>query len=141
VSGDVEIKLTVQIKATVVVMIDLEMDGTSSDDNGTKTCAISGGTVGKGIELEGARDSVAGTTFARKVNGEGSSALGTVDMSGASFKCNGGADSSDSGKGNGKSGTCDASSLTAGQKVHVKGTLLSCTTTDAHVIATEVMLQ
>jgi len=143
VSGDVEIKLTVQITATVVVVVDLEMDGGSSGDTGdAKTCAISGGTVGKGIELEGTVDSVTGTSLTMKVNGERASALVTVDASDASFKCNGGAGSSDNGKDNGKSGgTCDATSLAAGEQIHVRGTLLACTTTDAQVIATEVMIQ
>ena len=129
-----EIKIVVQIETTTVILIKLEMGDDSEDNDSEKTCAISGGKVGSGIELEGNVTSATGAAFIMQVNGNRSSASVNVDAAGASFKCNGKKD---------KSGetTCDATSLSAGDKVHVSGTLTTCSMTDASVTATKVMIQ
>jgi len=77
--------------------------------------------VGSGIQLEGAISSATGSIFTMAVNGERSGADVTVDASGASFQCAG------------IKGACDASLIQAGQKVHVSGTLTSCTQSAAAV--------
>jgi hypothetical protein len=136
---ETEIKVVVQIKDETVILIKLEMstgddDDDDSDDDGEKTCAINGGKVGNRIELEGNVSGAGGSTFTMLVNGNRSTAEVNVDASGASFKCNGKKD---------KSGeaVCDATSLSNGAKVHVSGTLTTCSLTAADVTATKVMIQ
>jgi len=129
-----EINLVVHITSTVV-MVKVEINGTDETDNenngtdGTKTCLIDGGTVGSSIELEGSVSSASGKMFKMSVNGNRASADVSVDATGASFDCAG------------VKGTCDASLLVAGAKVHVSGSLTSCSLTAAQVKATEVKFQ
>ncbi|HXB56666.1 MAG TPA: hypothetical protein VN461_17995 [Vicinamibacteria bacterium] len=132
-----EINLVVQITTTVVIMVKVEINGTDETDNennngtndGTKTCLIDGGTVGSSIELEGSVNSASGKTFKMSVNGNRSSGLVSVDATSASFDCAG------------IKGTCDATLLVAGAKVHVSGTLTSCSLTAAQVKANQVKFQ
>jgi hypothetical protein len=125
-----EINLVVQVTTTTVITIKVEINGTDeTNSGGDKTCAISGGTVGSGIQLEGSISAANGSSFTMDVNGERSSAAVTVDASGASFSCAG------------VKGTCDASLIQAGQKVHVGGTLTSCSLTAATVKASDVKFQ
>jgi hypothetical protein len=126
-----EINLVVQITTTTVITVKVEVNGADETDNqgDSKTCAISGGTVGSGIEIEGSISSGSGATFTMAVNGNRSSANVTVNAGGASFSCAG------------VKGTCDASLIQAGQKVHVSGTLTSCSLTAATVTASEVKFQ
>jgi hypothetical protein len=122
-----EVKIVVQIKDSVVVVVDLKVEG--PDEDGTPgTCAVSGGKVGQGIELEGNVSSGTWAQFDMLVNGERSTALVSVTTSPATtFKCVGGAKTD---------GDCkEAVKPTA--KVHVRGTLTTCTT----VAATEVKVQ
>jgi hypothetical protein len=72
-------------------------------------------------ELEGEVASGTSDHLQLRVNGNRSSGLVDVTASAASFQCHGDKDSS---------ATCKAS-VKAGAKVHVKGTLTSCTTTAA----------
>jgi hypothetical protein len=132
VSGATEIKIVVQITPDrVVVLVDIKFDtGTTTDDNANKTCLIEGGKVAQGIELEGNVASGNSSAFKLDVNGNRSSGLVDVNASGASYKCNGQTKSTD----------CKAT-LAAGAKVHVRGTLTSCSTSAASVTATEVMVQ
>jgi len=128
-----EVKIVVTLEDSVVVLVDLELDdpdqGDDDGDNGDKTCMIDGGRVGSRIELEGNVVSANGTTFTMTTEGNRASGTITVSASGASFKCNG----------DSKSNTqCKAS---AGAKVHVRGTLTACSTTQASVTATEVKVQ
>jgi hypothetical protein len=129
-----EINLVVQITSTVV-MVKVEINGTDETDNennngnGTKTCLIDGGTVGSSIELEGSVSSATGKTFKMSVNGNRASGLVNVDATSASFDCAG------------IKGTCDATLLVAGAKVHVSGSLTSCSMTAAAVKATDVKFQ
>lgn len=131
-----EVKITVQIQNTALVVIEIKVDDESDDDGGTattpSTCPISGGKVGSRIELEGDVSSGTASAFKMKVNGERASALVDVSASAASFKCNGGAK---------LSGTECQATVKTGAKVHVRGTLMTCATSAAEVTASEVMVQ
>jgi hypothetical protein len=133
-SDGAEVKIVVQIQVSGVIVVDIKIEGQNGTDSGgttTATCLISGGKVGSGIELEGDVSSGAYAAFEMAVNGERSSGLVDVKASSASFKCNGSkADDAE----------CKAS-VKSGAKVHVRGTLMTCTTTAAQVTATEVMVQ
>ena len=104
-------------------------DGTDTTADATKTCLINGGRVNEGIELEGSVNTVTGTSFEMAVNGQRASGPVTVDTSGASFSCAG------------VKGTCDATLLKTDARVHVRGTLTSCSMQAAQVKATEVKFQ
>jgi hypothetical protein len=122
------VKIVVQVQGSAVVVIEIKV--LDDDDDTPGACAIAGGKQGEPIELEGNVDSVAGGTFVMTVSGNRSSEPVDVDASGASFKCNGNKANSD----------CKGQ-LTAGAKVHVRGTLKVCTASDADVTATEVKIQ
>jgi len=97
-----------------------------------KTCMISGGRVGDGIELEGSVVSGGFASFLMTVQGDRSSGNVQVDTDGAtSFKCNGS---------KGTAADCQAS-VKAGAKVHVSGTLTSCDLSSAAAQASKVMVQ
>ncbi len=136
VQGATKIKIVVQVTGGNVELVNLDLQDENENDNNdqngdaAKTCMINGGKVGARIELEGNVDSGTGDAFKLAVNGNRSSGLVDVSASGASYKCNGQ-----------KKGTDCKASLTAGDKVHVRGTLTTCTTTAASVTATEVMVQ
>jgi hypothetical protein len=135
VGEQVEIHIVVQVTSTTVTLINLDMgedkaDGGSSDSS--KTCLISGGRGGEKIELEGNVASGSPTAFKMDVNGNRASRLVDVSASGAQFVCNGDK--------KGSSSTCQAS-VKAGAKIHVRGTLTSCTLDVAQVVATEVKVQ
>lgn len=137
-SDGAEVKITVQIQSTTLVVVQLEVDDKEETESGSGTtttpaaCIISGGKVGSGIELEGNVSSGAYAAFVMAVNGERSSGSVDVSAASASYKCNGGDKLSDS--------ACKAT-VKAGVKVHVRGTLMTCTTSSAQVTATEVMVQ
>jgi hypothetical protein len=136
VPNQAEINLVVQITGTVV-MVKVEINGTDETDNekngndtGTKTCVINGGTVGSPIELEGSvKTLVTKTSFLMSVNGERADGSVTVDAASASFDCAG------------VKGTCDVNLIQPGAKVHVSGSLTSCSLTTALVKATQVKFQ
>jgi hypothetical protein len=136
-AGGSEVKIVVQVHSSNLVVVNITIDddtGTASGDGGTgSSCpAIGGGTVGQGIELEGNVSAGDSTTFDMAVNGGRAGSLVTVDAGAASYKCNGG-----------KPGTIDCkASLGPGDKVHVRGTLMTCPTGGKpQVTATEVMVQ
>ena len=135
VAGSTEISIVVQITSGSVVLVHIEFNGgqndTNGDNSGAKTCMIEGGNIGQGIELEGHVASGNGNAFKLQVNGNRSSGLVDVNASGASYKCNGNPKTT---------GDCKAT-LAAGDQVHVRGTLTSCTTSAASLTATEVMVQ
>jgi hypothetical protein len=138
------VKIVVQVQSSTLVVVNITIDdsevGNASGGGGATSPAacpiISGGKVGSGIELEGNVSSVLSldpAKFGMTVNGERASASGAVvvDAGAASFKCNGG-----------KPGSNDCkASLKAGDKVHVRGTLVRCDSAEADVTATEVMVQ
>ncbi len=129
VPNQAEIDVVVQITITTVVLVKVEINGTDTTD-ATKTCLINGGRVTEGIELEGSVGLVTGTSsFEMAVNGQRASGPVTVDASIASFSCAG------------VKGTCDATLLKTDAKVHVRGTLTSCSMAAALVKATEVKFQ
>lgn len=125
-----EIRVVVQISATTVVLIDLEIDDHENHDDASKTCIVEGGKVGRKIELEGNVDSGNATAFKMKINGERSRALVDVNAAGAQFKCNGD-----------KGGPTCKDSVKPHAKVHVSGTLTTCSMSAAQVVATEVRVQ
>ena len=123
-----EIDVVVQITTTTVVLVKVEINGTDTTD-ATKTCLINGGRVNEGIELEGSVNTVTATSFEMSVNGQRASGPVTVDISVATFSCAG------------VKGTCDATLLKTDAKVHVRGTLTSCSMAAAQVRAIEVKFQ
>jgi hypothetical protein len=96
-----------------------------------KTCMISGGRAGQGIELEGSVVSGGFAGFLMRVQGNRSSGNVQVDAGGASFKCNGSKVTA---------AECQAS-VKAGAKVHVSGMLTSCDLSSAAAQASKVMVQ
>jgi hypothetical protein len=128
----VKIKIVVQVSANAVSLVNLEMEddsGEHPDDH--ETCLISGGRSMEKIELEGNVASGHPTLFMMDVNGNRASKLVEVSATAASFVCNGS---------KGTSAECQASVKT-GAKIHVRGTLTSCTLDVATVVATEVKVQ
>ena len=88
--------------------------------------------MGQGIELEGDVSSGTYAAFKMAVNGRASTPV-DVNASSASFRCIGGAKAATDAE-------CKAS-VKAGAKVHVRGTLMTCTTSAAQVTAAEVKVQ
>jgi hypothetical protein len=141
-----EIRITVQVTTTTVILIHIEngeSGGTAGgedgdDDDGgddgdaTRTCAISGGKVGEGIELEGRVASGHADGFELTVNGNRvkDGAKVQVTTAGASFKCNGKPSNSE----------C-RSTVKPSAQVHVSGRLESCDLSRAVVAAGEVKVQ
>jgi hypothetical protein len=112
-----------------------EDDDEDGDDDGQRTCAINGGRVGDGIELEG---NVAGgdsASFQLRVQGNRASTLVQVNAGGATFQC-----SPASGPNAPTPAQCQAQ-VTSGAKVHVSGRLTSCDLSAAEVAATKVKVQ
>jgi len=130
VAAGAEVKIIVQVSGNTVILVQLTIQGQETPGT-SSSCLISGGTPGQGIELEGNVASMTdATTFKMDINGNRSSGLVDVSASAASFAC----------VGNAKSADCK-SQLNAGAKVHVGGTLTTCSPTAATVVATEVKIQ
>lgn len=135
-----EIKITVQVTSTTVILIEIENadgddDEGEDDEDAERTCAISGGKVGQKINLEGnVADGGTSGSFDLRVNGnkvKTEDHLVAVTTNGSTkFVCNGKT----------STGDCKAS-VKGGAKVHVKGTLTTCTLEDATVQANEVKVQ
>jgi uncharacterized protein YndB with AHSA1/START domain len=107
-------------------------DDDGDDEDAPRTCIISGGQVGRGIELEGNVMSGDSAGFVMRVQGNRASAPVDVQAAGATFKCNG--------PGSPTVADCQAR-VVGGAKIHVSGTLQQCTTTAALVRASRVMVQ
>jgi len=131
-----EVKIVVQVTAGQLIVVQIEIDdSTGSNTGGTpsnSSCSVNGGKVGQKIELEGDVASGSSTSFDMTVNGRSGSPI-KINASSASFKCIGGAKTSSDAE-------CKAS-VKAGAKVHVSGTLMTCTAASAEVTATEVKVQ
>jgi hypothetical protein len=131
------VKIVVKVTEQEVELVDMETDGDdatgglppSTGGPTNNACMVDGGKIGARIELEGDVDSGTSAQFLMRVNGNRSTGLVNVAATAASYKCNGN-----------KTTDCKAS-LRAGAKVHVRGTLTSCSTTAANVTATEVKIQ
>jgi hypothetical protein len=138
-----EIRVTVQLTSSAVTLVHVENgnggagnggdDGDDDDGDGaSRACAISGGTVGEDIELEGHVASGDAGGFDLRVNGNRVKGDATVHVTtgGASFKCNGKPSNSE----------CRATVRPSAQ-VHVRGRLGTCDQTAATVAASEVKVQ
>lgn len=108
-----------------------DADDGDDDNDATKTCLIEGGKVGQRIELEGKVDSGTADAFKLKVNGNRAKGLVDVSAASAAFQCSGGKNAPPD---------CKAT-VVAGTRVHVSGTLTSCSLTAAAVDATKVIVQ
>jgi hypothetical protein len=129
-----EVKIVVQVTAgqLIVVEIKVENGSNASPPPTSSSCSVNGGTVGQKIELEGNVESGSSAAFKLSVNGRAGFPI-DVNSASASFKCVGGAKTSSDAE-------CKAS-VKSGAKVHVSGTLMTCTTSTATVTATEVKVQ
>ena len=99
------------------------------------TCMINGGRAGEGIELEGNVATGVYPTFTMRVNGNRAAGPVTVDAASATVQC-----SPSSGPNAPSTGQCQAR-VSGGQKIHVRGTLVSCSATAAVVTASRVTVQ
>jgi hypothetical protein len=128
-----EVKLVVQVKDSTLVLVEIKVEGPdpASEPPTQSACLVNGGKVGAGIELEGNVSS--GSDQAFKMSAAGATGLVDVSAGAATFRCIGGA----------KTAT-DAEcrqSVKSGAKVHVKGTLMTCSAMKADVTASEVKVQ
>ena len=96
-------------------------------------CMINGGRVGEGIELEGRVASGAYPTFTMTVNGNRAS--GPVNVDATSVQC-----SPASGPNAPLPAVCQAR-VSGTQRIHVRGTLQSCTVASALVTGAQVTVQ
>jgi hypothetical protein len=129
-----EVKIVVQVTAGQLIVVEIKIeDGSNASPPPTSSsCSVNGGTVGQRIELEGNVASGSSASFDMSVNGRSGLPI-KVNAASASFKCIGGAKTPSDAE-------CKAS-VAAGAKVHVSGTLMTCTTSSAEVTATEVKVQ
>lgn len=130
-----EVKIVVQVTAGQLIVVEIKIEdgsGSNTDPANTSSCSVNGGKLGQKIELEGNVASGSSASFEMTVNGRSGNPI-KVNASSASFKCIGGAKTSSDAE-------CKASVKT-GAKVHVSGTLMTCTTSSAEVTATEVKVQ
>ena len=96
---------------------------------------INGGRAGEGIELEGNVASGAFPTFTMNVNGNRASGPVSIQASAGSARC-----SPANGPNAPTPAQCEAR-ISGSQRIHVSGTLTSCTTTTAVVSANRVTVQ
>jgi hypothetical protein len=128
-----EVKIVVQVNAGVLVVVEITVESTTPGTSpATSGCVVNGGTLGQGIELEGNVSSGSSTAFKLAANGRSSVPV-DVNASSASFRCIGSAKTTSDAE-------CRASVKT-GAKVHVRGTLMTCTSSKAEVTAIEVKVQ
>jgi len=139
VSAGADVQVVVQVTGGTVILVQLKIQGQEQPGGGgssSSSCLISGGTQGQPIELEGnvapspTFPTPTADAFSMQVNGQRASGLVDVTAGAAAYTC----------VGNAKSSDCK-SQLRAGAKVHVSGTLTTCSTTAATVVATQVKIQ
>ena len=111
--------------------IKLQGDVTAPSPAPGASCMINGGRVGDGIELEGRVASGGLPTFMMTVNGNRASGPVSIQAGSAAVRCNGPSTSP---------AQCQAR-VTSGAQIHVKGTVSTCTTSAATVVANEVKVQ
>jgi hypothetical protein len=132
-SPDAEVKIVVQITADGVILIEIKIDGQDGEDTPPGTtpsaCLIEGGRPGSNIELEGTVASGSASSFKMDIQGNRAAGLVDVNAGSASWKCVG------------KSGSDCKATFKAGNQIHVRGLLTTCSTTAALVNATEVKVQ
>jgi hypothetical protein len=134
-----EVKIVVQVQNSALVLVSIEVEGpeaapSPSPSASPTACIVNGGRVGQGIELEG--NVISGNASSFKMDAAGATAPVTVDASASAFRCIGGAKAE-------TDAACKTSFDTqaAGAKVHVRGTLRTCSALDANVTAAEVKVQ
>lgn len=130
--GGSEVKVVVQVKNSVLVLVQIEVEGPGPSASPSPTsCIVNGGRVGRGIELEG--NVLSGNAASFTMSAAGATGPVTVDASAAAFRCIGGAKTE-------TEAACKAS-FAADMKVHVRGTLMTCSASAALVTAAEVKVQ
>jgi len=128
-----EVKIVVQVTDSTLVLIEIKVESPGETGNGDDTstsCVVNGGKEGERIELEGTVASGSFTQFNLTATGRSSIPV-VVNAGSASFKCIGSAKTT--------SDTACKESVTTGARVHVRGTLTSCS--KAEVTAIEVKVQ
>jgi hypothetical protein len=137
VSAGAHVQIVVQVTGGTIILVQLKIQGQEQPrGGGSSSCLIAGGTQGQPIELEGSvapsptLPTPTADAFSMQVNGQRSSGLVDVTAGAAAYTC----------VGNAKSSDCK-SQLRAGAKVHVSGTLTTCTQQAATVVATQVKIQ
>jgi hypothetical protein len=128
-----EVKIVVQVTDSVLVVVELKVEGPETKDATTSSsCVINGGKANEEIELEGTVASGAWQSFHLTATGRSSDDI-VVNGAGATFTCVGSAKKT-------TDADCKAS-VADGARVHVRGKLTSCTTAPAQVTAKEVKVQ
>ena len=107
--------------------------GPSPSPSPGATCMINGGRAGQGIELEGNVSGGTYPSFTMRVNGNRAS--GPVSVEATSVRC-----SPASGPNAPTPAQCQAR-VSGSQRIHVSGTLATCTTTSATVTGASVNVQ
>jgi hypothetical protein len=130
---DTEVKIVVQVTGSTIVVVELKVEGRDADKPASSSsCGVNGASLGQGIELEGNVSSGNSSAFKLSVNGRAGFPI-DVNAGSASYKCIGQAKTSSEAE-------CKAA-VKSGAKVHVSGSLASCTATSATVTASEVKVQ
>jgi hypothetical protein len=129
------VKIVVKKEGAAIVLVDLDMDdddddGDDPDDATNASCVVNGGRENDRVELEGTVSSLTdGTNFFLDTN-RSSQPVHVLAEQG-DYRCNGNTAGD---------GECwDAAG--PGARVHVRGTLTTCTANEAEVTATEVKVQ
>jgi hypothetical protein len=129
-----EVKIVVQVKDSILVLIEIKVEGSGpgpSPSPAAAACLINGGKVGQGIELEG--NVASGDEKLFQMSAAGATGLVDVSAAAATFRCIGSAKTPTDAE-------CRAS-VKSGAKVHVRGTLMTCSLAKAEVTASEVKVQ
>jgi hypothetical protein len=130
---DMEVKIVVQVTGSTIVVVELKVEGRDSDKPASSSsCGVNGASLGQGLELEGNVSSGNSSAFKLSANGRAGFPI-DVNAASASYRCVGQAKTSSDAE-------CKAAVKT-GAKVHVSGSLASCTATSATVTASEVKVQ
>jgi hypothetical protein len=130
---DMEVKIVVQVTGSTIVVIELKVEGRDTDKPASSSsCGVNGASLGQGLELEGNVSSGNSSAFKLSVNGRAGFPI-DVNAASASYRCIGQAKTSSEAE-------CKAAVKT-GAKVHVSGSLASCTASSATVTASEVKVQ
>jgi hypothetical protein len=121
--------------AQEVLAWEIKLQGSETAPVPGATCMINGGRAGAGIELEGNVATGAYPAFTMRVSGNRASGPVTVDAASATVQC-----SPSGGPNAPTAGQCQAR-VSGSQRVHVRGTLASCSATSAVVTASRVTVQ
>jgi hypothetical protein len=128
-----EVKIVVQVTQGAIVLVDLKVEAPETKDGtASSSCVVNGGKANERIELEGKVTSVSSGEFNLTATGRSSGEVVVTTSGATTFTCIGNARTT-------SDAACKAQ-VTSGARVHVSGTLTSCTTT-AKVTATEVKVQ